>query len=141
MQKPLVLAAAGLALAALPLLSACSEQLADPIASARTLADAPVWVSNPSGTDCGEVELENDGALPAESLQCLMDASEAGEVASLQWVRWTTEGDPTPYFVLTGGAGATVASTAAYDTYGQGRWSEYGCTEIAALPGCSDEGE
>ena len=119
---------------------AANSQLT-PIASARTLADAPEWVSNPSGTDCGDVELEADGALPGESLRCLQDASEAGEVASLQWVRWTTEGDPTPSFVRTGGAGATVASTAAYDTYGQGGWSECGCADIAALPRCSDVGE
>lgn len=80
----------------------------------------------PNREDCGDVELETDGALPAESLQCLTDASGAGDVASLAWVRRTTEGDPTPYFVQTDGAGATVASTAAYDTYGQGGWREYG---------------
>jgi hypothetical protein len=130
-QKRLVITAVGLALVVLPLLSGCSQQPADPNA----------WVSTPTGTDCGEAELETDGVLPAESLQCLTDASEAGEVASLAWVRRTTEGDPTPYFVQTDGAGATVASTAAYDTYGQGGWREYGCAEIAALPVCSDEGE
>ncbi|MCU0153246.1 hypothetical protein BIU95_06075 [Curtobacterium sp. MCBA15_007] len=141
MQKRLVITAVGLVLVVLPLLSGCSRQPADPIASARTLADAPDWVSTPTGTDCGEVELETDGALPAESLQCLTDASGAGDVASLAWVRRTTEGDPTPYFVQTDGAGATVASTAAYDTYGQGGWHEYGCPDIAALPGCSDEAD
>lgn len=138
MKKTLSVAAAGIVLAAIPLLSACAGSPGDPIASARELADVPGWVSTPTGTDCGSVELGQQRTLPKKNLKCLMDASRAGDVGMLTWIQRTTEGDPVPSFVMTAGSGATVASTAAYDTYGQGGWTEYECTDIAALPNCSD---
>lgn len=136
-----LIAAAGLSLAFLPLLSACSSTPADPIAAARTLADAPGWVSAPTGTDCGDVDLTADRSLPDKALKCLSDARGAGHEARLAWIERTTEGDPVPYFAKTEESGLTVVSTSAYDSFGQGGWSENECAGIAALGTCLADAE
>ncbi len=134
-------ATAALSLAFLPLLSACSSTPADPIEAARTLADAPGWVSAPTGTDCGDVDLTADRSLPDKALECLSAARAAGDEARLAWIERTTEGDPVPYFAKTEKSGLTIVSTSAYDSFGQGGWSENECSEIAALGTCLADAE
>ena len=128
--------AVALTLVVVPLLAACSGAPADPVASARELDGAPSWVRVPTGTDCGQVDLDGDGDLPRGALRCLDDVARAGRTGTLAWVRRTTEGDPVPFFAQVKGTTVTVASTSTYDSYGQGGWTVSRCSEPAELPDC-----
>ncbi|SOC86518.1 hypothetical protein SAMN05660766_0169 [Curtobacterium sp. 314Chir4.1] len=114
---------------------------ADPVAASRTLGGAPPWVAEPTGDDCGTVDVQVGErlTLPADALACLTAAADAGRPASLAWVMYTTEGDPTPSFARVGGGstgtGVEVASTSQWDAYGgDGGWDTYRCTAVADLP-------
>ncbi|ROQ38737.1 hypothetical protein EDF46_2378 [Frondihabitans sp. PhB188] len=122
----------------MPILSACSREPADPVASARQLSGAPAWVRTPTGIDCGEAELDSRRTLPEKNLECLADARRAGDAAFLTWIARTTEGDPIPTFARATRSGVDVASTTAYDSFGPGGWSESTCANVAALPSCAD---
>ncbi|WIE56070.1 hypothetical protein [Curtobacterium sp. MCBD17_003] len=130
--RPVVAVAAALAMVAVLLLSACSaSRPSDPVRAARALPDAPAWVAKPTGTDCGSARLEvGDLALPERSLRCLTDAHDAGGSATVSWVELTTEGDPVPTFVRMTSSGVSVASTSAFDAYGQGGWTTWQCADL-----------
>lgn len=138
MKKHPTIVVIGVALATLTFLSACSSEPTDPVASARKLADAPTWVSKPTGVDCGDVRLEGQSTFPQKNLDCMSTAGKAGHAAFLTWTERTAEGDPLPHFARTAGSGFTVAATSAYDTYGHGGWSESTCSNVARIPRCAD---
>jgi len=123
---------------------------ADPVAASRTLDGAPSWVAEPTGDDCGVVDVQVGErlTLPADALACLTRAAVVGRSASLAWVTYTTEGDPTPSFARVGGSGGDsgveVASTSQWDAYGgDGGWETHRCAAVTDLPygdGC-DSGD
>lgn len=132
------IASFAVALTALALLSACSREPGDPVASARELSDAPSWVSKPTGVDCGSFELGARRVIPTKNLACMTAATKGAKTAFLTWTERTTEGDPIPHFVRTTRSGITAASTTAYDTYGKGGWSETTCPNVAEIISCED---
>lgn len=127
---------AGLALVFVALLAACSGTPADPVEAARKLDGAPSWVHVPTGKDCGQVEVHGNGELPGEALRCLDQLARHGRTATLAWIQRTTEGDPVPFFAQVNGTAVKVASTSAYDSYGQSGWTVSSCAELLALPAC-----
>lgn len=98
-----------------------------PIEAARELADAPDWVAEPAGTDCGEAELDHCEVMPTPLLDCIASAAAAGASAHAAWVSPTTEGDPVPSFIRVGDGEVETASTLAFDAYGGPGWSLQRC--------------
>lgn len=116
----------------------------DPIATARTLDDAPDWVAVPQGTDCGSDTLDQGETLPSTGPDCLARAVKDGQGAHYAWAIPTVEGDPIVLFARTVDGGVEVVETTEFDTFGTPGWSSYRCDspgDISFIGSCERVGD
>lgn len=106
----------------------------DPIAAARELSDAPPWVAEPAGEDCGTTSVDRGGVVSAEGLECLVAVAGKGREGTLAWVLLTAEGDPIPYFAHAHDTGVDVVSTSEFDAFGAAGWYGYSCSLVTDVP-------